>query len=134
MPQKSGPSRKSRLESLLHREIATCVQRELSDPRKGFVTITRVEMTADLHAVKAFFTVLGTPSERRLATAALKQATGFVQRYYAPAIKTRILPTLTFAYDDAEEKRTGMDELIRQARSSDSDHGMKPEPPAEKPV
>ena len=134
MPQKSGPSRKSRLESLLHREIATCVQRELRDPRIGFITITRVEMTADLHSVKAYFTVLGTPAERRLATAALKQATGFVQRYYAPAIKTRILPTLTFAYDDAEEKRTGMDELIRQARASDSDHGMKPEPPAEKPV
>lgn len=53
MPQKSGPSRKARLESLLHREIATCIQRELKDPRIGFITVTRVEMTADLHQVKA---------------------------------------------------------------------------------
>ncbi len=62
MPQKSGPSRKARLESLLHREIATCIQRELKDPRIGFITVTRVELTADLHQVNAYYTVFGTPS------------------------------------------------------------------------
>jgi ribosome-binding factor A len=132
MPQKN--SRKARLESLLHREIATCIQHELRDPRLGFITITRVEMTDDLHTVKAYFTVFGKPAERRLATTALQQATGFVQRYYAPAIKTRLLPLLTFAYDDAEDKRSVMDDLIRQARATDSDGGAQPTPPNESPT
>ena len=129
--QKSGPSRKARLESLLHREIATCVQRELRDPRIGFLTITRVELSEDLHEVKAFYTVLGKPTARRLAAAALLQATGFVQRYYAPAIKTRSLPLLTFAYDDVEEKRSTMSDLIRQARATDTDGGANPTPASE---
>lgn len=133
MPEKSGPSRKARLESLLHREIATCIQRELKDPRIGFITVTRVEMTADLHHVKAYYTVFGTPSERRQAGHALEQAKGFIQRQYAPVVKTRLLPILSFAYDDVETKRGGMDDLIRQARATDSDGGKRPEPAAPEP-
>lgn len=133
MPKKSGPSRKARLESLLHREIATCIQTELSDPRIGFVTVTRVEMSTDLHQVKAYYTVLGTDSQRRLAMEALGRATGFVQRAYAPVVKTRLLPTLTFAYDDLQQSRHAMDDLIRQARATDPDAGARPEPPAPEP-
>lgn len=131
--KKTGPSRKARLESLLHREIATCVQTELSDPRIGFVTVTRVEMSADLHQVKAYYTVLGTDAQRRLATTALTRATGFVQRAYGPVVKTRLLPTLTFAYDDVQLSRHVMDELIRQARATDTDAGARPEPAAPEP-
>jgi ribosome-binding factor A len=133
MPQKSGPSRKARLESLLHREIATCIQRELKDPRIGFITVTRVELTADLHQVKAYYTVLGSPSERRQAGHALDQAKGFIQRQYAPVVKTRLLPMLSFAYDEVETKRSGMDDLIRKARATDTDGGARPEPAAPEP-
>jgi ribosome-binding factor A len=119
----AGPTRKQRLESLLYREIATTVRQELQDPRLHMVTITRVEMTADLHNVKAYFTVLGGAGQRNAAQRALDQACGFVQRAYAPAVRTRLLPRLSFAYDDREERRQEMDELIRRARSTDADRG-----------
>jgi ribosome-binding factor A len=121
-----APSRKNRLESLLHQEIATTVQQELRDPRIGFLTITRVEMTDDLHEVTAYFTILGDEKQRRLAGKALDAAAPFVQRRYAPTIRTRLLPRLKFAYDDREEKRTSMEDLIRKARSSDPDAGATP--------
>jgi ribosome-binding factor A len=130
MATNNGPSRKARLESLLHREIATCVQQELRDPRLGFITIVRVEMTADLHQVKALYTVLGDATQRKLAAKALDQARGFVQNRYAGVVKTRTLPTLAFAYDDVEERRHSMDDLIRKARATDSDRGEHPEAPA----
>jgi ribosome-binding factor A len=130
----TAPTRKQRLESLLYREIATTVRQGLEDPRLRVVTITRVEMTADLHNVKAYFTVLGGPSQRTQAQRALDQARGYVQRAYAPAVRTRLLPQLTFAYDDREEKRQEMDELIRRARSTDTDRGASPEPLRETPA
>jgi len=114
-----GPTRKQRLESLLHREIATCIQRDLRDPRLGFVTVTRVEMTNDLHQVKAFYTIYGNENQKRTAARALHDAVGFVQRAYAPVIRTRMLPILSFAYDDAEQKRQVMDDLIKRARLTD---------------
>lgn len=131
--QSKGPSRKARLASLLHREIATCLQRELKDPRLGFVTVTRVELSDDLHAVTAYYTLLGKDTKRRLVAAALESSRGYVQRYYAPSVKTRMLPILSFAYDDLEQRRHGMDELIRAARATDSDGGARPEPPAKEP-
>jgi ribosome-binding factor A len=122
-------SRKARLASLLHREIATVVQQELRDPRLGFITVVRVELTDDLHQVTAYWTQLGNADGRRLAAKALEAACGFIQRSYAPVVKTRVLPTLRFLYDDSEDRRRGMDALIRQARATDSDRGSRPEPP-----
>ncbi len=123
-------SRQARLESLLHREIATTIQQELRDPRLGFITVTRVVMTADLHQVKAYYTVLGDEKARRLAAQALDCAKGFIQSRYAPAIKTRLVPLLSFVYDETEKKRGDIEDLIRKARATDTDHGANPEPPS----
>ena len=127
------PNRKVRLESLLHQEIATAVQ-QLRDPRLGFVTITRVELTGDLHQCTAYWTVLGEEKQRRLSAHALEAARAHVQQVYAPVVKTRLLPQLRFVADDAERTRGEIDDLIRRARASDSDRGERPEPPAEKPT
>jgi ribosome-binding factor A len=124
--------RKDRLESLLHREIATCVA-GLTDPRLGMVTITRVEMTGDLHQITAYWTVLGDAKARNLAAHALDHARSFVQRSYGPVVKTRLLPILHFTYDEVQVKRNAMDELIRKARATDPDAGARPEPPAPEP-
>lgn len=128
----AAPTRKQRLESLLHREIATIVQRELRDPRIGFLTITRVEMSPDLHLVTAYFTIFGDAKQRRLAEKAMQDAVPYVQRAYAPVVRTRLLPQLSFKYDDQEAKRSELDELIRKARASDPDPtgGERPDPRA----
>lgn len=126
-----APSRKARLESLLHREIAACVQSELRDPRLGFITIMRVELSDDLHLAKAWWSTLGDAKARRLAQQALEAARPFVQSRYAPAVRTRTLPILSFHYDEGETRRGQLDDLIRKARASDTDAGARPEPPVE---
>lgn len=126
-------SRKAKLESVLQREIATCIQQELKDPRLGFITVVRVEMSEDLQQVKAYYTVLGDMKKRKLAEQALAHARGFVQGRYADVVKTRRLPTLSFHYDDAEFRRQTMTDLIRAARATDTDAGASPEPAAPTP-
>jgi len=113
--------RKQRLESLLRREIASCVATELRDPRIGFVTITRVEMTGDLQHATAFYTVLGDEAQVTLASRALAGARGYVQQSYAGLVKMRHVPRLRFAYDEQEARRQRMDDLIARARSTDPD-------------
>ncbi len=52
----------NRMESVgreIQREIANIVLKEIDDPLIGFVTITDVEMSADLRHAKVFFSVLG---------------------------------------------------------------------------
>lgn len=124
-----APSRKDRLGSHLHREIATAVS-QLDDPRLGLVTITRVEMTDDLQLVTAWWTVLGEMKQRRLAEHALESARAHIRSQYAPSVRTRLVPDLRFRYDDQEQKRERMEDLILRARRTDSDHGSRPEPSA----
>lgn len=121
-------NRKAKLESVILREVAVCVQHELRDPRLGFITITRVVMTDDLQTVKAYFTILGDDKARRLATQALEAARPFVQRSYAKVVATRLLPQLAFAYDEQELRSHTLDELITRARATDTDAGANPEP------
>jgi ribosome-binding factor A len=123
-------TRIARLESQLQREIAICVQQEIRDPRMGFVTVLRVKVSSDLSYVKAYWSILGDQKQKRLAEQALEHARGFVQARYAKVLHTRVLPQLSWEYDDSDHRRAGMDDLIRRARTSDTDGGAKPEPPA----
>ncbi len=121
-------TRKQKLESVLHREIAICVQQELRDPRLGFLTILRVELTPDLATVKAYWSVLGDAKARSLAVHALTAARGYVQSHYAKVLHTRTLPILVWEYAEDEERRRGISELIGKARATDTDAGARPEP------
>ena len=68
--------RRERLSGELRDEIAQIVARGLKDPRIGFVTVTRVELSADLSHAKAFVSVLGREAQRRESLTALQHATG----------------------------------------------------------
>ena len=111
--------RKDRLESLLRREIANCLVTELRDPRLGFITVTRVALSIDRQFATAYYTVLGDEKQKKHAAIALRSACPYVQRAYAKHVQSRTLPQLRFEFDERDEKRMNMDELIRKARESD---------------
>ena len=46
--------RLDRVNQLLKEEISTLLQRELKDPRLGFVTVTAVDTSKDLRSAKVF--------------------------------------------------------------------------------
>jgi ribosome-binding factor A len=53
--------RQQQVADLIQREISVLIQRELKDPRLGFVTITSVEVSPDLRHARVFYSVMGTP-------------------------------------------------------------------------
>ena len=55
--------RLERVNQLIKEEISTVLQRELKDPRLGFVTVTEVDVTPDLKYAKVYVSVLG-PEEQ----------------------------------------------------------------------
>jgi len=50
--------RLNRVAQAIQEEVAQIVQREIKDPRIGFVTITRVNITADLQHATIYFSIL----------------------------------------------------------------------------
>src|SRR6476646_630554 len=91
--------RQQQVADLIQREISVLIQRELKDPRLGFVTITSVEVPPDLRYARVFYSVLGTPEEQKGTQQALEHASGFLRHELASRLDLRYVPELAFRND-----------------------------------
>ncbi|MGH2406971.1 MAG: 30S ribosome-binding factor RbfA [Candidatus Limnocylindrales bacterium] len=97
--------RTARVDELLREEISRVVGREIKDPRIGFVTITRVEVTPDLRHATVWASVIGQPDERQRTMRALSRAMPFV-RHELGVLRLRRVPELHLKLDDTAERGT----------------------------
>lgn len=102
--------RAERLAEEIREEVAKIVGGELKDPRIGFVTVTRVELTADLRTARVHVGILGDAAQREKTLGGLRQAAGFVRRELGRRIRIRHTPEVQFHYDE------GLDATERVAR------------------
>jgi ribosome-binding factor A len=96
--------RKDRLASEIVRQTSKLVQSELSDPRLGFVTVTRAKVSDDYKYATVFVSVMGAPKQKKLSLSGLRHARGFVQRELARRIQMRSFPEIRFELDDSIDK------------------------------
>jgi len=96
-------SRNARLAHQLQQEIAMILHRELKDPRLGFVTVTRVELSADLSHAKVFFSCLGNQEQRGRSHDALEHAVPFIRNLIKKRLRLKLIPALAFRYDETIE-------------------------------
>ena len=57
---------------------------ELRDPRISDVTVTAVEVSADMRQAKVHVSIMGDENKQRLALRGLEHASGFLQQKVAP--------------------------------------------------
>ncbi len=106
--------RLDRVNQLIKEEISTLLQRELKDPRLGFVTVTEVETSKDLRAAKVFVSVLGSEEQWASSLKALVSARGFVRNWLKQHLDLRVIPELHFKPDHSIEHAARIQELLRQ--------------------
>jgi ribosome-binding factor A len=118
--------RPERLAEGIREEVARIVASEVKDPRLGFVTITRVEVTHDLGLARVLVGVLGDETERQRSMAALQSATGFVRREIGRRLRIRIVPEIEFRYDKGIDATDRVARLLEEQRSAGSGAGGAP--------
>ena len=99
-----GLRRVERVTEFIRREASEIIQRQLKDPRIGFVTITRVEMTPDLRQAKIYVSVYGDGQEKEKSIKGLKSARGFIQGEIGRRARLRHTPEIFFRLDESLEK------------------------------
>jgi ribosome-binding factor A len=119
--------RKDRLASEIVRQTSKLVQTELSDPRLGFVTVTRAKVSDDYKYATVFVSVMGSPKQKKLSLSGLRHARGFVQRELTRRIQMRSFPEIRFELDDSIDKAfkiTGIiDGLNRERKAREAAKG-----------
>jgi ribosome-binding factor A len=104
--------RLDRVDELLRQEIGAVLSRSVSDPRIGFVTVTKVEATPDLSQARVWVSVIGTPDERKATMRALEHAMPYVRRLLGDRIRIRRIPALHVRHDDTIERGTRVLKLL----------------------
>ena len=95
--------RSQRIQELLLEEISKLLQSGLKDPRIGFATLTRVEVSDNLKHAKIFISVMGSEKEKTDTLNALKNAKGFVRNTLGKNLYLKYVPELEFKKDENAE-------------------------------
>ncbi len=105
--------RARRVEEAIREEVAEFVQRELRDPRIGFVSVTRVEVSEDLRHARILVSVLGGEGDLERTLAGLESARGLVKAQVARRLGLRAAPEIVFAADRSLAHAERVTRLIR---------------------
>jgi ribosome-binding factor A len=106
--------RLDRVNQLIKEEISLVLQRELKDPRLGFITVTEVETANDLRVAKVFVSVLGDEAKWTSSLAALRSARGFIRHWLRSHLDLRVTPELDFRPDRSMVHGARIQELLKQ--------------------
>ena len=111
--------RLDRVNQLVREEISYLLQRELKDPRLGFVTVTEVAVAGDLRTAKVYVSVLGDEAQWKSSLAALHSARAFVRRWLAPRLRMRAVPDLTFMPDRSMAHAAHIQTVLERLRDEE---------------
>ena len=113
----SAPAhRHERLADQIRSEVTEIVESELKDPRIGFVTVTRVDLSADRSLARVLVSVLGDEQACTQSLAGLTSAVGYVRHEVTQRLHLRRAPEVVFVLDRGAEDAARIEELLGKIR------------------
>ena len=105
-------SRAQRVSELIQRELAHIIRREIHQPGLGMLTISGVELSADLKVAKVYITTLGGDWTINQSVQHLNETAGFIRYHLSKRLTLRTTPRLRFLYDTSLEYGVRLSALI----------------------
>jgi ribosome-binding factor A len=123
--------RPDRVGDQIRQELSEILTRgEVHDPGIGFITLTRVQVTADLQLARVFYTSLGDANARKETARALARATGFFRRQIGARLQLRRVPELEFRFDESIANQDRIEQILRDIHEQDAQRAAESESPA----
>ena len=108
--------RPERLGEVIRQMVAAFLTGNVRDPRIGFVTVTRVDVSADLGHARVRVSVMGTEEERARSLEGLTSAARFLRAQLSRELQLRTTPELHFELDRGMEHALRIDEVLRRLK------------------
>jgi ribosome-binding factor A len=120
MDEPRGASRRSqRVASIIRQIVSETIVGELADPRIGLVTVTAVNLSADLRIADVNLSVLGDARQQQTCLEAVQHARGRLQERVSDGLKMKFCPLLRFHLDSSVKRSVSLSRLIAEARAED---------------
>lgn len=111
--------RLARLNEQLKREISALIRTEVRDPRVGVVTVTHVQVAADLGSARVRVRLMGDDAERAESLAGLQRAAPFLRRHLGRMLHIRHVPELRFSEDHSLEHAQRIEAILAEVLPPD---------------
>jgi ribosome-binding factor A len=112
--------RSDRVGDAIRAEVADILLKKIKDPRVGFVTLTRVEVSDDLRHAKAFVSVMGDEDQKKQSMRGLKSASHFMRGEIGRRLNMRNTPEIAFVLDESIERGARMLDILRGLEKEDA--------------
>ena len=109
-------SRPDRVGEQIRQELSQILTQQVHDPGIGFITLSRVKVTADLQLARVLYTVIGDEKQRKETQKALERALPYLRRQIASRVRLRRVPELQFFYDQAVEHQDRIEQILIDLR------------------
>jgi len=103
--------------------VSMAILTEVRDPRVRDVTVTGVELDADMRSATVHVSVMGDESKQKLALRGLANSAGFLQSRIADRIETRYTPRLRFEIDGGVKKSLEIARVLAEVLGPSSGDG-----------
>lgn len=118
--------RTERLNSLIKETIAEVIAREIKNHTiTQLLTVTKVDISPDLHQAKVYISVIGTEEEKNRTIKDLNHAKGAIAVMASKHVRIHYFPNLTFLLDTSVEKQMKIEKILseihKQQKKRDED-------------
>jgi ribosome-binding factor A len=119
--------RQEKFARVIKEAVSDAIANHLSDPRiEGFVSVTRVEITADLRNADVYLSIFGKDEAAHNRTyEAITHAKSRIQSLLSDRLQSKFCPSLRFKMDDKFKKTLEIMKLIDEtAREREKDNSI----------
>jgi ribosome-binding factor A len=105
----------------IREELSAMLARgEVHDPKIGFITLTRVQVSPDLQVARVYYTSLGDPAARKDTQKALDRATPFLRRQIGSRVQLRRVPELEFRFDESIAHQDRIEQILQDLHQEEA--------------
>ena len=101
--------------------VSMAILIELRDPRIQNVTVTYVEVSADLRHAKVHVSIMGDEKKEQLALHGLQSASGYLQKKVGDRLDTRYIPRLKFVLDKGVKHSLAVARILEEVLPEDAE-------------
>lgn len=100
--------------------VSMAIIADLRDPRIADVTVTYVEVSADLRLAKVHISVMGNEIKQNLCLHGLRSSAGFLQNKISNRIDTRYTPRIRFELDQGVKTSIAISKILDDVLPTES--------------
>lgn len=114
--------------------VSMAILTDLKDPRIKNVTVTFVEVSADLRLAKVHVSVMDDENKQQLCLNGLKNSAGYLQQKIGKRIDTKYTPRLQFVLDKGVKNSMLVTKILDEVLPKDEAENSETEEESESPV